>query len=133
MKAIAGLAGAALLAVAAAGPAEAGHRWRDRDRVDTDDVIAGVVVVGGIAALAAAIGDNKRRKQDAAVGACAREAEYRAEGRLSEVLGVRKRRGYYTVEGLLEEGLAGPGAETFFTCTVRRGTIYSFRTDDRPY
>lgn len=133
MKGIAGLAAAAVLMGSLAAPAEAKHRWRDRDRVDTDDVIAGAVVVGGLAALAVAIGDNKRKKQDAAVGACAREAEYRAEGRLSEVFGVRKRRGYYTVEGLLQDGPGGPGDEIFFTCTVRRGTIYSFRTGEGPY
>ncbi|MFN3388215.1 MAG: hypothetical protein ACK40O_04740 [Allosphingosinicella sp.] len=131
MRTMAGLAAAALLAASLAGPAEARHGRRDRDRIDTDDVIAGAVVVGGIAALAAAIGDNKRKKQDAAVGACAREAEYRAEGRLSEVLGIRKRGGYYTVEGLLDDGPAGD--EIFFTCTVRRGTIYSFHADARPY
>ena len=133
MRRMAGLAAAALLAVSVAGPAQAEHRWRDRDRVDTDDVIAGAVVLGGIAAVAAAIGDNKRKKQDAAVGACAREAEVRGGGHLSEVFGVRKRRGYYTVEGLLENGRGGRYGETFFSCTVRRGAIYAFRTDDRGY
>lgn len=133
MRMMAGLAAAALLAVSVAGPAEAKHRWRDRDRVDTDDVIAGAAVVGGIAAIAAAIGDNKRKKQDAAVGACAREADVRGDGHLSEVFGVRKRRGYYTVEGLLEDGAGGAYGETLFTCTTRRGAIYAVRTDESWY
>lgn len=33
-----------------------------------------------------------------------------------------RRKGYYTVEGALD----GEGAE--FTCTVRRGAVYEFRT-----
>ena len=130
MKTIAGLAAAALLATTFAAPADARHR-RHRDNVDAGDVIAGAIVVGGIAALlSAGSTERKRAKQDAAVDACAAEAEYRAGARVSEILNVGKRRGYYTVEGLLDGDGDGLGHQTSFTCTVRGGSIYSFRTAD---
>lgn len=125
-KLIAGLTAAAMLA-AVASPAEAKRRHhRHHDDVDTGDVVAGAVVIGGIAAIASAIKAEKRRKQDAAVDRCAGEAESRTGDRVAEILHVGKRKGYYTVEGVLD----GPGGD--FTCTVRRGTIYNFeaRSDE---
>ena len=125
MRIIAGFVAAALLATAVAAPADARRRHhRDHDDVDTGDVIAGALVVGGIAALlSAGSTENKRRKQDAAVDACAGEAERREGGLVGEITGVSKRNGYYTVRGELDarEPLA-------FTCIVRNGSIYSFRT-----
>ena len=120
------LAAAVALIAGTAAPADARGRWRDRhhDDIDAGDVVAGVAIVGGIAALASAIKRGNREKQDAAVDVCAEEAEYRGRGDLSEITHVSKRRGYYTVEGLLE---AEPGATTVFTCTVRNGRIYSLR------
>jgi hypothetical protein len=127
-KSITGLAAAALLA-ASASPAQAGgyHRYHGHhhDDVDADDLVAGAVVIGGIAAIAAAIKEDKRRKQDWAVDRCAGEAESRTGGRVAEIFHVGKRKGYYTVEGALD-GETGPGNN--FSCTVRRGTVYSFRT-----
>ena len=124
-KLITGLTAAALIA-ALASPAEARRRHhRHHDDVDAGDVIAGAVVVGGIAALVSAIGEAKRAKQDAAVDRCSAEAEGRTGGRVSEILHVGKRKGYYTVEGALD-GESGPGDN--FTCTVRRGAIYEFKT-----
>lgn len=42
------------------------HRWRGyrrhRDRIDGGDVLAGILVIGGIAAIASAAGDNKNRR-----------------------------------------------------------------------
>ncbi len=116
------LAGAAMLASIAA-PADARHRHhRHHDDVDAGDVIAGAVVVGGIAAIASAIKEDKRRKQDLAVDRCSGEAESRTGERVAEIFHVGRRKGYYTVEGALDGG-AGD-----FTCTVRRGAIYSFET-----
>lgn len=119
---ITGLAAAALLA-ALASPADARRRHhRHHDDVDAGDVIAGAVAIGGIAAIASAIREDKRRKQDMAVDRCSGEAESRTGGRVSEILHVGRRKGYYTVEGALDDGRSG------FTCTIRRGTIYDFRT-----
>ncbi|HEY0147438.1 MAG TPA: hypothetical protein VGB70_00380 [Allosphingosinicella sp.] len=116
-----GLAALSLVAVAAA-PAEARHRYRDRGDIDGGDVVAGALVVGAIAAI---ISSNGKAKQDRAVGLCSAEAEGRIGGPISDIFGVIKRKGYYTVEGAVE--VDGGGAERF-TCTVRRGLLYSFRS-----
>ncbi len=116
---------AAMLA-SLASPADARRRHhRHHDDVDAGDVVAGAVVIGGIAAIASAIRQDKRRKQDMAVDRCSGEAESRTGGQVAEIFHVGKRKGYYTVEGALDGG-GGPGES--FTCTVRRGTIYDFRT-----
>lgn len=120
-KFIAAAAGAALVAAVFASPADARGRWRHHhDDVDAGDVVAGAVVIGGIAALASAIGEGNRAKQDAAVDSCSREAESRLDGRVTDIAGVTKRKGYYTVEGSVEGGRG-------FSCVVRNGSLYSFR------
>jgi hypothetical protein len=120
---VTGLAAAALIASVAAPAAARGrhHHHRHHDDVDAGDVVAGAVVIGGIAALASAIGEAKREKQDAAVDRCSAEAEGRTGGRVSEILHVARRKGYYTVEGAVEGGDS-------FTCTVRHGTVYDFQS-----
>lgn len=62
-KKIAGAAAAALITVSAATPAYADHRRGHNDGIDMGDVITGVAVVAGIAAVASAIG-NQGRYQD---------------------------------------------------------------------
>jgi hypothetical protein len=124
LKAVKGTALAALLAASLAAPADARGRHRHHhDDFDAGDVVAGVAVAGGIAAIASAISRGRRERQDAAVGDCAEEAEYRGEGRISEILSVSKRKGYYTVEGVV-----GDDGGSSFLCTVRNGRIYSFHT-----
>lgn len=120
---VTGVAAAALIA-SIPSPADARHRrhHRHHDRVDAGDVVAAAAVAGGIAALVSAIEAGKSRKRDAAVGACSAEAESRTGGRVAEIFGVAKRGGYYEVEGSLDRD----GED--FACTVRRGTIYRFRT-----
>ncbi|HEX8580570.1 MAG TPA: hypothetical protein VIA98_09860 [Allosphingosinicella sp.] len=121
---IGGLAALSLVAVAAA-PAEAGqrhHRRHHDSNVDGGDVVAGALVIGAIAALASS---NSHAKQDRAVDTCSSEAETRIGGRVSDIFGVSKRKGYYTVEGAVDGDV---GSETRFTCTIRRGVLYSFRT-----
>jgi hypothetical protein len=114
---------AALLATIAS-PADARrrHHYRHHDDIDAGDVVAGAVVVGGIAAIASAIKEDRRRKQDMAVDRCSDEAESRTGDRVADIFHVGRRKGYYTVEGALE------GDHVAFTCTVRRGAIYSFET-----
>ena len=59
-----GTVAAGAMALASASPAMAGDRHRDRG-IDAGDVIAGALVIGGIAALAGAFdGDNDRRYRD---------------------------------------------------------------------
>jgi hypothetical protein len=119
---IAGAAAAALLGSILAAPADARGRWhRHHDDVDAGDVVAGALVIGGIAALSSAIGEGGRQKQDAAVDTCSREAESRLDGRVTEISGVTKSKGYYTVEGAVEGGRG-------FSCTIRNGSVYGFRS-----
>ena len=113
-------AGSALLATT--GAADAHHRrWRHHDHADAGDVIATAIVVGGIAALLSSSNEEKRLRQDAAVDICSAEAEQRIGGRVLDITDVYRRRGYYTVRGVLDRGPS-------FHCTVRHGTIYGFRT-----
>jgi len=127
-------AAASLVALSMAGPAEArrwGHRHHDND---VGDVIAGVAIVGGIAAIASAITQGNRERQDAAVDTCAEEAEERGEGRVTDIGPVSKKKGYYTVEGMIDRA-EGPddgaydaaAGQAGFVCTVRNGRIYHFR------
>lgn len=124
---IAAAAACSLLGVGAA-PAEA-REWHHHhhDGVDAGDVVAGAAIVGGIAAIASAITQGNREKQDAAVEGCSSEAENRTGARVAEILHVGKSKGYYTVEGRLD---GGGGAPTHgFSCTIRNGSIYGFKTD----
>ncbi|HYE28495.1 MAG TPA: hypothetical protein VEA61_09710 [Allosphingosinicella sp.] len=121
-KFVTGLAAAALLASIAT-PADARGRrhHRHHDDVDAGDVVAGAVVIGGIAALISAAGQARQAKQDAAVGRCSAEAEERTGSRVAQILHVSKRKGFYTVESALDRGDS-------FTCTVRRGAVYEFQS-----
>ena len=126
------LAAAALLSGGVVMPAQA-HEWRHhRDRDDgLDDVVAGAVIAGGIAAIASAIARGHRERQDAAVDACAHEAEVRTGGRVSDIAHVGRSKGYYLVDGAIDgpapSDAAGP-ARLAFSCTIRGGSIYSFHT-----
>jgi hypothetical protein len=123
---ITGLAAAALLASAVTPAAARGRHHRHHDDVDAGDVVAGAAVAVGIAALVSSLGEARRARQDAAVDRCSAEAEGRTGGRVSEILHVGKRKGYYTVEGAFD-GVEDAPRDTF-TCTVRRGAIYSFQS-----
>jgi hypothetical protein len=124
MKSFVAAAAAAALLTGWAAPAEA--RWHHHHHHDGfGGFVTGALVVGGIAAIASSGSEGKRRKQDYAVRACTGEAESRTGGRLLDVGHVSKRNGYWTVDGLIENGREAP--RQTFTCTVRDGTIYSFR------
>ena len=61
-KAQVGTVAAGAMAMTAAAPAQAQFRDRDRDRgdgIDVGDVIAGALIIGGIAAVASAAGRNR--------------------------------------------------------------------------
>lgn len=117
--ALVGLSGAIL---ATSMPAEARpHHQRHRDKVDAGDVIAGALILGGIAAIASSA--NKRAKERAreryeddwdhdgwstrtAVEQCVRAAEWRASryggwARITDVTQVERVRGGYEVRGRL--------------------------------
>lgn len=126
-KTLAGAAAAALMTVGAAAPAEAQYRYDrhyDRDRgIDAGDVIAGVAILGGIAAIAAAIGDDDDRRYDRrygydygrqgyenAVNSCGYEARRyarRGQVRITDVDRVRGNR--YRVRGVIEDRGYGYG------------------------
>ncbi|HEU4651964.1 MAG TPA: hypothetical protein VFS49_11185, partial [Croceibacterium sp.] len=60
-KALVGTVAAGAMAMGSAAPAQAQYRdrYRDRDGIDVGDVIAGALIIGGIAAVASAAGRNR--------------------------------------------------------------------------
>ena len=114
-KYIAGAAVAAVASVSLAAPADAQrYRHRDHDGIDTGDVIAGVAILGGIAAIASAMDrdgrsygyNNRYRYRDDyrnAVNACAYEAErYARGGRISITDVDRRSSRSYRVRGVID-------------------------------
>src|SRR5687767_4784181 len=64
-KALVGTVAAGAMAMTAAVPAQAQSRYRDRDDgIDVGDVIAGALIIGGIAAVASAVGNRNRGYND---------------------------------------------------------------------
>lgn len=118
-KYVAGAATAAALVVTAASPASAQNRYyyQDRDNgIDTGEVIAGVAVLGGIAAIVAAMSndgnrygyDNQYRYRDdytSAVNACGYEAERYGRGGQVRITDIdRRSRNAYRVRGVIDAG-----------------------------
>jgi hypothetical protein len=116
IKKMIGGAAAALAMVSFAAPADAQYRDRyyHRDRgIDAGDVIAGVAIVGGIAAIASALDrdgyrygyGNRYRYRDnysRAVNACGYEAERSRGGRVS-ITDVDRRGSGYRVRGWIDD------------------------------
>ena len=157
-KYLAGGVAAAALAVTAPPPAQAQtrDRYRDRDRgIDAGDIITGVAVVGGLAALIAALdGGNDRYRYDrgygydrsgygydryglgspeAAVNACGRQAQ--RFGRNIRITDLDRTNGYYRVRGRIDRvdydyGRWNRGYDVDrerFTCYARGNRVYDFR------
>ncbi|HEY0147437.1 MAG TPA: hypothetical protein VGB70_00375 [Allosphingosinicella sp.] len=117
-KLITGAATAALLSVGVAAPAEAQYRdrYRDRDRgVDAGDIITGIAVLGGIAAVTSALsrdGDRfgynyrSRYRNDytTAVNSCAYEAERIGRGRVHITDVDRTGNNRFRVRGVIDSG-----------------------------
>lgn len=110
-----GAAAAALMTLSFAAPAEAQFRDRYRDRSITNDLITGVAILGGIAAITNALGrdgqrygygyrDRYRDDYRNAVNSCGYEAERAGRGRVS-ITDVDRRGNYsYRVRGVIDAG-----------------------------
>ena len=157
-KYLTGAAAAAALTVTAAAPAQAQYRdYRDRDGIDAGDIITGVAVIGGIAAILGALDNdgnrygynNRYRYQNdyrTAVNACAYQAErYARGGRVSVTDVDRRGRNSYRVRGVVDAGFGGYGGYGYdrydrynqrivFECDARaNGRITDFDVDRRRY
>jgi hypothetical protein len=115
-KLITGAAAAALVSLGVAAPAEARHRDGYRDRGSSvGDIITGIAVLGGIAAVTNALGrdygrygsgygNRYRGGYTAAVNACAYEAERMGRGRVQITDVDRTGNDRFRVRGVVESG-----------------------------
>ena len=145
-KTMLGAGAAALAAISFAAPAEARHRDRG---IDAGDIMTGIAVIGGIAAVTSAIGrdgsrygygygygyrDRYRGGYNYAVQACANEAQRMGRGRVQITDVDRTGNDRYRVRGLVQGGYGGYGYDRYdrgyggydrgygrddFTCTAR--------------
>jgi hypothetical protein len=138
--------------------AQSRYRDRDDDDIDTEEVIAGVAILGGIAAIAAAVDRDDRsygrsgryRHREAyrnAVNACGAEAERFGRGGIQINYVDRRGQGRYRVKGLIRRGYGTSynrwGSEyrrwgqdrsrnRYFACTARgNGRILDFDLSGR--
>jgi hypothetical protein len=120
------------------------HRWRHHDHVDAGDVIAGVAVIGILAAILSSSGkkkhDTARRdsdigSEDAAVDACAQatEAQAGAKASVRDITQVDRNDDGWDVEGVVEQRSEwrndGDTERRRFTCTVRYGAVQNVTID----
>src|SRR5687768_16757858 len=139
-------AAAAALTVTAASPASAqifGRDRYDRNGIDAGDIITGVAVVGGIAAILGAFGrdgnrygyDNRYRYRDdytQAVNACGYQAErYGQGGRISVTDVDRRGSNSYRVRGVIDAGYGSNGGYGSYGRYDTRSGRYDTRYDPR--
>jgi hypothetical protein len=124
-KALVGTVAAGAMAVTATAPAQAQYRDRDRDRgngIDAGDIIAGALIIGGIAAVASAGSNNRYGRNDRydgydrgysrsgdprqAVEQCVNAAErnasrysYRGNAQVTDIRNIDRKSDGYTVKG----------------------------------
>ena len=120
-KTMLGAGAAAVAALSFAAPADAQYRRYDRDRgIDAGDVITGVAVLGGIAAIASALDrdgsrygygyrDRYRGGYNYAVQSCAQEAQRMGRGRVQIYDVDRVGNDRYRVRGVVQAGYGGYG------------------------
>jgi len=149
-KTMLGAGAAAVAALSFAAPAEAQYRRYDRDRgIDAGDIMTGVAILGGIAAITSALsrdgsrygygyGDRYRSHYNYAVQACAQQAQRMSRGQV-QILDVdRAGNDRYRVRGVVQAGYGGSygGYDRYdrgygrddFTCVARgNGRITDFR------
>ncbi|MFL6846266.1 MAG: hypothetical protein ACJ8ER_15460 [Allosphingosinicella sp.] len=113
-KTMLGAGAAAVAAISFAAPADAQYRRYDRhDGVDAGDIVAGVAILGGIAAIASAVdpdggrygyGYRNRYQNDYnyAVQACAQEAQRMGRGRVQITDVDRVGNDRYRVRGIVQ-------------------------------
>ena len=114
-KTLLGAGAAAVAAVGFAAPADAQYRdrYRDRDGIDAGDIITGVAVLGGIAAIASALDrdgsrygygyrDRYRGGYNYAVQSCAREAQRMGRGQIQITDVDRTGNDRYRVRGIVQ-------------------------------
>ena len=119
-KTLLGTGAAAVAALGLAAPAEAQYRdrYRDRGGIDTGDIITGIAVLGGIAAITSAIGRDDSRygygygnryrgHYNYAVQSCAQEAQRMGRGQV-QILDVdRTGNDRYRVRGVVQADYGG--------------------------
>ncbi len=156
-KTLLGAGAAALATLGFAAPAEAQYRdrYRDRGGIDAGDIMTGIAVLGGIAAITSAIGrddgrygygygNRYRNHYNYAVQACAQEAQRMSRGQV-QILDIdRAGNDRYRVRGVVQAGYGGGynGYDRYsrydrydrgygrddFTCVARgNGRITDFR------
>ncbi len=125
-----------------------GRHHRRHNKIGAGDVIAGVAILGVLAAIASS-GSKRNRGYDdayrggintenAAADACAAEVE-RAGGRqrVSGIDTVTRTRDGYSVRGTIDTGEGGYGYgrndRQRFSCDVRYGAVESVRIDDNRF
>ena len=119
-----------------------GYRRHHRDRgVSAGDVIAGVAIIGVIAAIASAASKSKNRDrgndgnintEDQAADACASRVEqyYGNNARVRSVDDVQRTRDGYSVRGTVDLNDRNDRNTQRFTCAVRYGQVEDVRVDD---
>jgi hypothetical protein len=104
-----------------------GHR--DHDRIGAGGVIAGIAVLGLIAAIASSGGKSKSHysggDQGNAADACAATAEQRlgSDARVTNIDQVVRAYDGYQVSGIIETRNYGGNDQQRFTCQVRYGNV----------
>jgi hypothetical protein len=123
-----------------------GYRHRRHNRIGAGDVIAGVAILGVLAAIASSgskrrgsddrYGDRYRggiNNENAAADACAQAAEQRG-GQVTGVDNVRRTSDGYSVRGTLSSrGGTDRYGQQRFACEVRYGAVESVRIDGDNY
>jgi hypothetical protein len=124
-----------------------GRRHHDRG-ISAGDVIAGVAIIGVLAAIAGAASKSNNRNrsndgtinsEDQAADACASRVEqrYGNSARVRNIDDVRRTRDGYDVRGTVETNDRDDRGTQRFTCSIRYGQVEDVRIDsgyaDRGY